>query len=142
MADFIVFDEGVREILDSGFPTTVYLALSTRKVGTGAGGEHLNADTLAGGFGEITGTGYARQSQSEPAAAARTKTLTTESWNTGSATDWPAAVRSVVAMTTPDGTGKLLCAWNLIAGGTPRDLSQANTTETVTSAAITLPSTY
>lgn len=132
MADFLIFDQGANEILDNGYPSTVYLALSTKKVGTQAGGEHLVTDTLAGGFGEATGTGYTRKSQAEPAASGRQKALAQASWATGAATDWPAAVRSVVAVTSSDGTGKLLWAMNLIAGGAARDLSQANTTEQVT----------
>lgn len=132
MADFLIYDQGANEWLDNGYPSTVYLALSTRKVGTQLGGEHAVGDTLAGGFGEITGTGYTRKSQAEPAAAARGKALAQAIWNTGAAVDWPAAVRSVVAVTTNDGTGKLLWAMNLIAGGAARDLTQANTEERVT----------
>ncbi len=54
------------------------------------------------------------------------------SWSTGSATDWPSSVKSVVLVTTANNTGKAICAWNLIAGGAARDLSQANTTESFT----------
>lgn len=132
MADFLVFDQGANELLDNGYSSTIYLRLSTKKVGTQAGGEHAVGDTLAGGFGEATGTGYTPKSQAEPAAAARAKALAQAIWNTGSATDWPPAVRSVVAATSSDGSGKLLWAMNLIAGGAARDLSQANTEERVT----------
>jgi hypothetical protein len=132
VADFLIFDQGANELLDNGYPSTVYLALSTKKVGTQLGGEHQVGDTLAGGFGEITGTGYTRKSQAEPAAAGRAKALAQAVWATGAAVDWPAAVRSVVAMTSSDASGKLLWAMNLIAGGAARDLSQANTTEQAT----------
>lgn len=132
MADFLIFDQGANEILDNGYPATIWLALSTKKVGTGLGGEHQVTDTLVAGFGEIAGTGYARKSQAEPAAAARAKVLAMVQWLTGAAADWPAAVRSVVAMTSSDGSGKLLWAMNLVAGGAARDLSQPNTTEQVT----------
>lgn len=132
MADFLIFDQGANELLDNGYPSTIYLLLSTKKVGTQAGGEHLVTDTLAGGVGEITGTGYSRKSQAEPAASARAKALALAQWLTGAAADWPAAVRSIVAATTADNTGKALWAMNLIAGGAARDLSQPNTTEQVT----------
>jgi hypothetical protein len=132
MADFLIFDEGANELLDNGYPSTIYLALSTRKVGTQAAGEHAVGDTLAGGFGEATGTGYSRKSQAEPAAASRAKALAQAIWNTGAAVDWPASVRSVVAVTSSGAGGKILWAMNLISGGAARDLSQANTEERVT----------
>lgn len=135
MADFLVFDQGANELLDNGYPSTVYLCLSSKKVGTQAGGEHAVGDTLAGGFGEVAWTGstpYSRKSQAEPAAAARAKALAQAIWNTGSAVDGPAAARSVVAVTSADASGKLLWAMNLIAGGAARDLSQINTEERVT----------
>lgn len=49
-------------------------------------------------------------------------------WKTEAHTNWPAAVKSVVCLS---GT-TLICAWNLQAGGTARDLSGANTTEKFT----------
>lgn len=135
MADFLAFDQGIHELLDVGLPATCYFLLSTKKVGTGAAGEHQAGDTLAGGVGEITGTGYTRKNQAEPAAASRSKAFAQMTWNTGTATDWPAAVRSIVLVTTSDNTGKAICAWNLRTGassGLARDLSGGNTTEQVT----------
>jgi hypothetical protein len=130
MADFIMFDQGANEILDNGLPATCRFLLSTKPCsGTGA---HAAADTLAGGVGEISGTGYARQSQAEPAAAARAKAFAQMTWSTGSATDWPTAVVSVVLVTSADNAGKAICAWNLVAGGTARNMSAPNTTENVT----------
>jgi hypothetical protein len=38
----------------------------------------------------------------------------------------------VIAATSPDNTGHAICAWNLVTGGTARDMSAANTTEQVT----------
>ena len=133
MADFISFNEGRKELLNNGLPSTCYFLLSTKPCsGTGA---LAVTDTLSGGVGEITGTGYARQSQSEPTASAANPSVISfsqMSFATSSATDWPSSVKSVVLVTTSDNTGKAICAWNLVAGGTARDLSQANTTEQVT----------
>lgn len=126
MADFLMFDQGAGEILDNGLPATCYFLLSTKDCNT-----HVVGDTLAGGVGEITGTGYARKSQAEPAASGRSKPFSQMSWTTGTATDWPASVKSVVLATTADNTGKALAAWNLQPGGAARDLSGANTTENV-----------
>lgn len=131
MADFIMFDEGARELLSNGLPATCRFMLSTR--GVDAGTAFTAGQTLTGAtLGEITGTGYGRQSQAEPTPSGRTATFTQMSWATGAATDWPASVRSAVLVTTADNTGKAICAWNLQAGGTPRDLSGANTTEQFT----------
>jgi len=131
MANFIEFDEGKDYEKASGWPSTVYFLLSTR--GVAAGTQHAHGDTLAGGVGEITGTGYSRKNQSRPSTSAGLMTFTLMSWATSSATDWPSGVRSVVAATTADNSGKALAAWDLIApSGAARDLSQASTTENVT----------
>jgi hypothetical protein len=131
MADFLVFTEGRTELANNGLPATCYFLLSTKSVdGTSA---HTAGETLAGAtLGEITGTGYARLSEAEPTASSGVVTFAVKSWSTGSATDWPAAVRSVVLVTGAAGTGKAICAWNLQAGGTARDMSAANTTENAT----------
>jgi hypothetical protein len=130
VADFIVFDEGANELLDSGTPATVHFLLSTK--GVDAGTAFTEADELGTGDGEITGTGYARQPETTPAAAAREIEWPQAVWETLTDTDWPAAVRSVVAATTADDTGVMLCAWNLQVGGAARDLSAASTTQRFT----------
>jgi hypothetical protein len=131
VADFLMFTEGKNELLSNGMPATCYFLLSTKSVG--ATSPFTGAETLAGAtLGEITGTGYARQSQAEPAPAGGTATFTLMSFATGAATDWPAAVRSVVFVTGAAAVGKAICAYNLIPGGTARDLSAANTTENTT----------
>lgn len=130
MADFITFNEGRTELANNGLPSTCRFLLSTR--GVDAGTAHAASNTLAGGVGEITGTGYGRQSQSEPTAVSGVVTFVQMSWSTILATDWPAGTRSIVLVTSADNTGKAICAWNLQVGGTARDLSQANTTEQVT----------
>jgi hypothetical protein len=131
LADFLVYTEGRSELANNGLPATCYFLLSTKSVdGTSA---HAANETLAGAnLGEITGTGYARQSQAEPTASNGVVSFSQMSWSTGSATDWPATVRSVVLVTGAAGTGKAICAWNLIPSGTARDLSQASTTEQIT----------
>lgn len=125
--DFLTFNEGTDHVLSSGLPATSYFLLSTDNIAA------LSAtDTLSGGIGEITGTGYARQSQSLPTPALGDITWAASTWNTGSATDWPSTVRSIVLATTVDNSGVAICAWNLIPGGGARNLSTASTTESVT----------
>lgn len=129
MPDFVGFDEGMQQVSDSGWPSTVTFDLSTKPC-SGAGA-HTEADTYAGGYGVVTGTGYSAKTQAEPAATALgSKAFGQSTWNTGAATDWPAGVRSIVARDAS--TGKLICAWNLISGGVARDMSQASTTLNVT----------
>ena len=130
MADFIAFNEGKTELANNGLPSTCRFLLSTKPCS--GSGTFVAGDTLAGGVGEITGTGYARQSQSEPTASSGVVTFAQMSWATGSATDWSSAVKSVVLVTSADNSGKAICAWNLVSGGTARDLSLANTTEQFT----------
>jgi hypothetical protein len=127
--DFISFDEGSQYLLThtDGLPTTCYFFLSTNAVSGWTAGS-----TLAGTINEITGTGYARQSQAAPTPSGHTITFAQMSWATGANTNWSNVTKTVVLATTVDNTGKMICAWNLIAGGGSRDLSQANTTEQVT----------
>lgn len=127
MADFKAFNQGKTEMASNGLPTTCYFLLSTRDADT-----HAAGDTLAGGVGEINGTGYTRQSQAEPTPANGVVSFAQMTWATGAATNWPASVKSVVLVTSADNSGKAICAWNLQAGGAARDLSGANTTEKVT----------
>lgn len=130
MADFLAFNEGRSYLANNGLPATCYYLLSTKPCsGTGA---HAASDTLAGGIGEITGTGYVRQSQAEPSAASGVVSFAEVSFATGAASDWPASVKSIVLVTTADNSGKAICAWNLQSGGTARNLAQPNTTESFT----------
>lgn len=121
----VIFTEGdLADVLaDTGWPSTLSVALSTKPCS--GGGAHVVGDTLAGGFGEITGTGYSRQSISEAASSGGTKTWPTATFSTGSATDWPAAVKSAVLIS----GSALLAAIDLSA---TRDMSAANTTVTFT----------
>lgn len=127
MADFIAFSEGKTELANNGLPATCYFILSTKACDT-----HTAGETLAGAdLGEITGTGYARLTESEPTAVAGVVTFSTKTWSTGTRTDWSNSVKSVVLATGATTTGKAICAWNLQAGGGARDMSAANTTENV-----------
>lgn len=121
----VIFTEGdLADVLaDTGWPATLSVALSTKPCS--GGGAHVVGDTLAGGFGEIAGTGYSRQSVSEPTSSGGTKTWPTASFATGAATNWPAAVKSAVLI----GGSALLAAIDLSA---TRDMSAANTTVTFT----------
>lgn len=125
----VVFTEGTlaKVLADTGWPTPLNVALSTKPCS--GGGAHVVGDTLAGAaFGEVTGTGYARQAITEPAAASDgTKTWPTATFSTGAATDWSAAVKSAVIIDPT--TSKLLAALDLSA---TRDMSAANTTVTFT----------
>lgn len=123
----IIFTEGqlAKKIADSGWPSTLSLALSTKPCS--GGGAHTAGETVgAADFGEITGTGYTRQTISEPAAnSSGTKAWPDAVWATSTATDWSSAVKSVCIIDPTD--SKLLAALDL---GATRDLSGANTTET------------
>lgn len=128
MADFIAFTEGKELIWDDGFSDAdCRFALSSK--GVDAGTAHTAGETLGGAdFGQITGTGYANKTGvAKPASNG--SAFAQQSWSTGSATDWPAVVRSVVLIS---GTSAIICAWNLQTGGAARDMSAANTTENVT----------
>jgi hypothetical protein len=133
IADFIAFNAGKSELANNGLPATCYFALSTKSVdGTNA---WVASATMATASIEITGTGYARQSESEPTAASGVVTFAAKTFSTGSATDWSSTVRSVFLTTgsTAGGTtGVLICAWNLVTSGVARDMSQANTSEVIT----------
>lgn len=132
MSDFVSFNEGRKYLATTGqgLPSTCYFLLSTSAVSA------LPASsTLGGGVGEITGTGYARQSQSAPTPTSASPSVVAFSqmqWATGSATNWPNNVASVVLVTSADNSGHAICAWNLQTGGATRDLSQASTTEQFT----------
>lgn len=125
----LVFTEGnlAKVLADTGWPSTVNVALSTKPCSST--GAHTAGEQLANNdFGEITGTGYARQSISEPAAASDgTKTWPTATFSTSTATNWSNAVKSAVLI--DPGTSKLLAAIDLSA---TRDMSAANTTVTFT----------
>lgn len=130
MADFISFNEGRKYLLNNGLPATCYFLLSTRSCDT-----HVVTSTLVGLVGEITGTGYARQTEAEPTATLANPAAVVfaqKSWATGAATDWPASVISCVLATTADNTGVAICAWNLVVGGAARAMNAANTTENFT----------
>ena len=127
MADFISFNEGRAQIANVGLPATCTFALSTKDCNT-----HVVGDVYAS-FGEITGTGYTRQTEAEPTATSANPNViafAVKTFATGAATDWPASVKSCVLVDA--GNTKLLCAWNLVAGGAARAMNAASTTENFT----------
>lgn len=129
LADFIAFNAGAQYLLTSGdgLPATCYFLLSDLAVAS------LPASsTLAGGVGEITGTGYTRQSQAAPTPTNGTASFSQMSWSTGSATNWPSAIYTVILATSSGNTGTAICAWNLIPGGGAVNMAQANATLNVT----------
>src|SRR3954470_16358127 len=109
MADFISFNEGRAWVANNGLPATCTFELSSRDCNT-----HVVTDTHAGGYGIITGTGYASQTEAEPTASTANPAVISfaiKTWATGAATDWPASVKSIVLR---DATNsKIICAWNL-----------------------------
>jgi hypothetical protein len=127
MADFLSFNEGRAQLATAGLPATCTFALSTKDCNT-----HVVTDAYAS-FGEITGTGYARQTEARPSPTSANPSaivFAAKTFATSSATDWPASVKSCVLV---DATNsKLICAWNLVAGGTARAMNAANTTESFT----------
>lgn len=116
----IVFNEGKNLIGTSGLPGTCYFLLSTRAVST-----HAVTDTLAGGVGEITGTGYTRKSQAEPSPTAGEYDFAQMSWDTDVNTDWSATVRSAVLVSTSDDTGAAIAAWDLGSDGSAATLDMS-----------------
>lgn len=123
MADFIAFNEGRQLVEDGGWPTTCTFDLSTGVIGS-----TLVATTVYSGRLPITGTGYTQKTQTEPSATGLgSKAFPQSQWLTGAATNWTNPTTIIVS----DGT-KIICAWNLVAGGAARDMSQANTTLNVT----------
>lgn len=124
MADDLAFNQGKDAIAEGGVTATIYQALSTKKVGTQAAGEHQVGDTYVGGFGEVAWTGYARKAIVRGSFANGILTVAAQSWNTGTATDGPASAKSFLLL---DSNNKILAARNIVAGGTGFDLSKANT---------------
>jgi hypothetical protein len=134
MPDFRAFNEGKDWIINNDVSgATWYFLLSSQAIGVG---ELEATDTLAGGVGEIAGwtgaSAYARISQAVPAPSNGVITFSEITWQTGAATDGPASVKSVVLVTSADGTGKAIGAWHIEAGGTADDFSLANVTLNVT----------
>jgi hypothetical protein len=126
VADILKFNEGLNYVWDVGIPDECYFLLSSEPCASLSA-----ASTLAGGVGEITGTGYARQSQAVPNPTNGAGTFNQMSWSTGAATNWPSSVCSVILVTSADNSGHAICAWNLVAGGGARNLAAANTIEQV-----------
>ncbi len=135
--DFIQFNEGKDAIMNNGggVKTAVNFALSTKSVGTSAN-NHASTDTFAGGFGAITGTGYAAKAvASRPSNTDGIIVFAKQTWNSGTATDWSNVVKSWVMY---DSNSKLIIAGNLNAGSgspvtvAPFDMSPANSNLDVT----------
>ncbi len=135
--DFIQFNEGKDAIMNNagGVKTSVSFALSTKSVGTSAN-NFSATDTFAGGFGAITGTGYAAIAvTARPANTDGIIAFAKLTWNSGTATNWSNAVKSWVMY---DSNSKLLHAGNLNPGsGSPvtvaaYDMSPANSNLDVT----------
>lgn len=125
MADFIAFNEGRCIVEDGGWPSTVSFDLSTKAVSG-----FTAADTYASRGVLVVGSspGYAVKTQVEPTATGLGSKVfpTALTWANG-ASGW----QNPCSIVAHDGT-KIICAWNLVAGGAARDMSQPNTTLNVT----------
>jgi len=122
VADFIAFNEGRQVVEAGGWPATVTFDLSSTPV------SGFTAATVYSGRTPITGTGYAAKTQAKPTSTGLGQMqFTALQWQTLANTNWTNPC-SIVAS---DGA-KIICAWNLVAGGAARDMSQANTTLNVT----------
>lgn len=127
MADFLAPHQGARYVGTAAIPSTCYFDLSTKSV------DSTNPFTQASTTstrGAVTGTGYVAKNKARPTGTGGTFTFGTVTWSTGSATNWPSNVRSIV-MTSGSAAGTLIACWNLQVGGGARDMSAANTTENV-----------
>src|SRR5512147_632358 len=127
MGDFLVPHAGGKSIGTAGIPSTVWWDLSTKSVSST---NPFTEGSTTATRGAVTGTGYQAKSKARPTQAGGTFTFGTITWSTGSATNWPANVRSIVA-TTGSASSTLLWCQNLQVGGGARDMSAANTTENV-----------
>lgn len=132
MDDFLLFTPGAHLVMASGLPDTCYFLLSEKSVGEESAAPFDPDDVLATDSGEIAGTGYGRLSEARPTPADRAAAFAVKTWETEDAEDWSSVVRSLVMATTENDSGIMVCAWNLRPGGLARDLSGANTTESVT----------
>jgi len=141
MPDFIAFAAGENSMLEAGqgspikagMPSAAVFALSTYAVSDFI--SHLGtAVTSAASIAEMSASWYVRASMVAPTPSGGNLQYGTGTW---ASTDTSGTlVKSVVLLSTPSlGTGASgipYCAWNLQAGGTPVDMSQNNTTLTVT----------
>lgn len=118
------FDEGKDFVVQQGWPTTVWFMLSEYGVLL-PGPQHQAGDMLAGGLGEIAGSGYRRASQLLPVPSAGLLEFEMISWDPKP--DWSREVRSVVAVSSRAGDGVAIVAWDL---DEVRDLSQSVIEET------------
>lgn len=126
-ADFLAFNAGriAAETAGGGWANPTKFDLSTNAVSDFA------ATTAYASRAPITGTSYAQASQAAPTPTAATlgqMAFTQLSWSTGADTNWT----NPKTIVTSNGSTWLMCAWNLVAGGAARDMSQANTTLNVT----------
>jgi hypothetical protein len=125
MADCIVFDTGAAYMGTAGLPSTCYFALSRKSV-AGGGTVLTTSDTIAS-ITEATGSGYARVSQARPTMSGHTDTWTQFQWATGTATNWPSDVRSLV-LCTASSSGVAIAAANLVAGGAAQAMNASGVT--------------
>lgn len=116
MADSLLLTEGKDYKEANGWPANPYFGLSTKKVGTQLAGEWLYADHLAD-IAEITGTGYIRKTVARPTSVAGVMVWPALIWVVGAGVSNWLSPKSVFALTTNDGTAKVLGAANLVVGG-------------------------
>lgn len=130
MANVRWFDEGLRFIDDQGWPTNVYVALSTKTCD-----QFADSNTLVTGtsmLSEITGTGYTRFTLAKPGSTGRGQRVwPTASWATSAATNWNNPPAFVVISVISGTSGIAFFVANLNDGGAAVTMNQANVTLTV-----------
>ncbi len=112
---FLSFNEGLNALGTAGLPATWTLDLSSKTTS-----EMSATITYAGGYGVLSGTGYAAQTQARPTPTAGVFTGTQVTWNTEAHTGWGEAKSLVLR----NGTTNLVCAWDL---SSTRSMNGANT---------------
>lgn len=112
---FLAFNEGLNKLGEAGLPATWTFDLSSKSTA-----ELTAAATYAGGYGVLTGTGYAALTQARPSPASGVFTGTESTWNTEANTNWGKA-KSIVLR---NGVTNLVGAWDLAA---ERNMGAANT---------------
>ena len=130
MANVRWFNEGLRALDDAGWPTNVYVALTTKTCD-----QFADADTLVTGasmLSEITGTNYARDTLAKPSSTGRGQRVwPSADYATGSATNWQNPPAFVVVSVVSGTAGIAYFVANLNDGGAAVTMNQANVTLSV-----------
>lgn len=127
MANVRWFNEGLRAIDDGGWPSNVYMALSTKTCD-----QFSDSDTLVTGTGmlaEISGTGYARDTLAKPSSTGRGQRVWPQGdFATGANTNWTNPASFLVISVISGTAGIAFFVANLNDGGAAVTMNQASLT--------------